>query len=113
MNNKLLNISFFISIIGLGLLYLLFINSSEKFVEAELIDENFIGKSIKSEIRFSSLKEYNKSIIIYPKKVHFKLVAFGKQKIEAEENDIIEFSGIVDEDKYGLTILIDELKIRK
>jgi len=109
MNLKKVSVS--ISLIGLILLYLIFINSEIPLIEPGNIDETYIGKTLQSKARISSVKYYNNSFTIYPKEYKFKITGFEKLDIELEENQLIEFTGKVDEDKYGLVIIIDELKV--
>ena len=111
--NKLVKFSFFISLIGISLLYYIFLNSPVKFIESKSIDETFIGKTIRSEVHFSSLKQFNGSTIIYPKSVNLRIIAFGNKKLDIPNDSIIEFNGIVKEDKYGLIIISDQIIIRQ
>lgn len=113
MENKLLKVSILVSIGGLIILYVIMMNSSVPFVEADNINEKYFGKTIRSEIEFSSIKEYDSSIVIYPKKVNIRLVVFTDEKITIENDTIIEFSGKVDEDEYGYYVILDNIQLRK
>ncbi|PLW79988.1 hypothetical protein C0585_04845 [Candidatus Woesearchaeota archaeon] len=104
-------VSVSVSLIGLILLYLIFLNSEIPRIEPGNIDETHIGKTLQSKVRVSSVKYYNESFTIYPKEYKFKITGFEKLEIALEENQLIEFTGKVDEDKYGLVIMVDELKI--
>jgi len=108
--NALLTAGILISLTGLFFLYIVYANSSIPFTDANLIDESMIGQSVKSKVEVSSVKNYNFSTIIYPKKHNFKILLFVD--IELKENSILDFSGRVDEDKYGLVIFADKLTVR-
>ncbi|MBR9675515.1 hypothetical protein GOV05_00745 [Candidatus Woesearchaeota archaeon] len=108
---KFLNISVVVSLIGLFVLYLVFINSKAVFVEASEVDESFVSKTINSRVIVSSSKNYEDATVVYVKNNYFKLVI--NQNITLEEDSIISFDGVVDEDEFGLVVFVKKMSVNK
>lgn len=99
-------ISMVISLIGLLLLFIIYSSSNIELIDANTIDETMIGDTVKTKVRISSVKEFNNSIIVYPKEYDFRI--YINQKINL--SGLIEFTGIIDEDEYGLIIRANTIK---
>lgn len=104
---KLLIFSVVVSVIGVIILYFLYINTDVSYIDD--VDESYIGKTVKTSFTLKDFKKFDDFTVLYSDDFRYNVF----YDINVNYGDKIEVVGKIFEDKYGLYMNVDEIEVRK